>query len=95
MSDNEQADRHDADTAVHDTAIADQQTEEAEFHDAGYNETLPGQIEVTAGSVQHTQLLNAYPNATSYGPTHNVVVPEPEEPPVEIPPEDSPPEEGV
>jgi hypothetical protein len=58
-----------------------------EFVDAGYDDTLPGQVEVVAGSVQHTQLLNSYRNATSYGPDHNVVVPE-EEPPPDPPPEE-------
>lgn len=58
-----------------------------EFVDAGYDETLPGQVEVVAGSVQHTQLLNSYHNATSYGPDHNVVVPA-DEPPPDPPPED-------
>jgi hypothetical protein len=49
-------------------------SEEApEFHDAGYDETLPGQTEIIAGTVEHERLLNLYPNATSYGPDHNVV----------------------
>ena len=59
------------------------ETPEVEFMDAGYDETLPGQIEVVAGSVVHEQVLKSYPNATSYGPDHNVVVPEPEPPPEE------------
>jgi hypothetical protein len=85
--------------AVHREAAEAQVVEEPEFRDAGYDETLPGQVEVVAGSVEHTQLLNAYRNATSYGPEHNVVVPEPEvpeePPPEEPPPEEPPPEEPV
>jgi hypothetical protein len=43
------------------------------FADEGYDETQPGQIEVIAGTVEHEKLLQLYPNATSYGPDHNVV----------------------
>ena len=64
-----------------------QEAETAEALDAGYEETLPGQIEVVAGTVQHEQVLNSYKNATSYGPDHNVVVPEPPPPPPDPPPE--------
>lgn len=68
--------------------IEAREAEAAEFIDAGYEETMPGQAEVVAGTVQHEQLLNAYHNATSYGPDVNVVVPEPEAPPGPPPEED-------
>jgi hypothetical protein len=62
---------------------------EAEPQLEGYDETQPGQTEIVAGSVEHQQVLNAYPNATSYASDVNVIVaPEPE---VEQPP----PEGGV
>ena len=97
-ADMREAAREDA-IAAHKEAAEAQVVEEPEFHDVGYDETLPGQVEVVAGSVEHTQLLNSYRNATSYGPEHNVVVPEPEvpeePPPEEPPPEDPPPEEPV
>lgn len=80
--------RRDEDIAAHQAAVDAQAVEAVEFVDAGYDETLPGQEEVEAGSVEHVQLLNSYGNATSYAPTHNVVVP----PPPEEPP---PPEGGV
>ena len=51
------------------------------FKNAGEDETKPGQTEVEAGSVEHQQVLKAYPNATSYGPDVNVVLPPEEEPP--------------
>jgi hypothetical protein len=35
--------------------------------------------EIEAGSVQHEQVLKSFPNATSYGPDHNVVEPAPPE----------------
>ena len=54
----------------------------SEFKNAGEEETKPGQTEVEAGSVEHQQVLKAYPNATSYGPDVNVVLP-PEPPPPE------------
>jgi hypothetical protein len=47
----------------------------------GYDETLPGQAEVVAGSPEHERELKAFPNATSYGPDVNVVLPPEEEPP--------------
>ena len=56
--------------------------------DVGSAETQPGQTEVVAGTVEHQQVLNAYPNATSYAGDVNVVVP-PEEPPPEPPPPDT------
>ena len=80
--------RRDEDVAAHQAAVDAQAVEAEPFVDAGYDETLPGQEEVTAGSVEHVQLLNSFSNATSYAPTHNVVVP----PPPEEPP---PPEGGV
>jgi hypothetical protein len=52
----------------------------SEFKNAGEEETKPGQTEVEAGSVEHQQVLKAFPNATSYGPDVNVVLP-PEPPP--------------
>ncbi len=52
-----------------------------EFKNAGEEETKPGQTEVEAGSVEHQQVLKAFPNATSYGPDVNVVLPPPETPP--------------
>jgi len=52
-----------------------------EFKNAGEEETKPGQTEVEAGSVEHQQVLKAFPNATSYGPDVNVVLPPEEEPP--------------
>lgn len=70
--------------------IEAREAEAAEFIDAGYEETMPGQVEVVAGTVQHEQVLNSYHNATSYGPDVNVVVPEPvEEVLPDPPPEDS------
>ena len=54
-----------------------------EFHEEGYDETVPGQKEVQAGSVEHTQLLNSYHNATHYADAVNVVVPEAPPPDVE------------
>ena len=46
------------------------------FKNAGEEETKPGQTEVEAGSVEHQQVLKAYPNATSYGPDDvNIVLP--------------------
>jgi hypothetical protein len=50
----------------------------------GYDETLPGQEEIVAGTPEHVAVLNAYPNATSYGPDVNVIVP-PEPPPPDPP----------
>lgn len=47
--------------------------DESGFRNAGDDETLPGQHEVEAGSVEHQQLLKSYPNATSYAPDVNVV----------------------
>jgi hypothetical protein len=47
----------------------------------GYDETMPGQEEIVAGTPEHVAVLNAYPNATSYGPDVNVVVPPVEPPP--------------
>lgn len=48
--------------------------------DVGGEETQPGQTEVVAGTVEHQQVLNAYPNATSYAGDVNVVLPPVEEP---------------
>jgi hypothetical protein len=76
------------DVAAHKAAVDAQAVEAPEFHDAGYDETLPGQEEVIAGTVEHEKVLATFPNATSYGPDVNVVVPEPEPPP------DPPPENG-
>lgn len=42
--------------------------------DVGSAPTAPGQTEVIAGTVEHAKLLNLYPNASSYGPDHNVVM---------------------
>ena len=70
-------------------AMEAQENETPEFMDAGYEDTLPGQVEVVAGTVEHEKVLNTYHNATSYGPDVNVVVPAPEEePPPDPPPED-------
>ena len=74
---------------THKAAVEAQQTEEIEFLDAGYDETMPGQVEVEAGTVAHVQVLNTFPNATSYGPDVNVVVPPEPEPEPE--PEPDPP----
>jgi hypothetical protein len=41
--------------------------------DVGGAPTQPGQTEVVAGSVEHEKVLQAFPNATHYGPDHNVV----------------------
>ena len=49
--------------------------------DVGGEETQPGQTEVVAGTVEHQQVLKAYPNATSYAGDVNVVLPPEEEPP--------------
>jgi hypothetical protein len=58
----------------------DDQAEDKAFRDAGYDETQRGQTEVEAQTPEHERLLKAHPNATSYGPEVNVVVPlEPEE----------------
>lgn len=59
---------------------------EAEPQLEGYDETQPGQTEVVAGSVEHQQVLKAYPNATSYAGDVNVVLPPEEEPPPPDPP---------
>lgn len=71
--------------------IDEQQDEQGNFNfkDAGEDETLPGQQEIVAGSVEHQQTLNSYPTATHYGPDVNVKAqePEPVEPPPEPPPE--------
>jgi hypothetical protein len=61
---------------------------EVKTTDVGSAETQPGQTEVQAGSVEHQQVLSSFPNATSYGPDVNVVVP-PEEPPPDPPPPDT------
>lgn len=53
----------------------------------GEAETQPGQVEVVAGTVEHVQVLQSYPNASSYGPDVNVVLPPVEPPP---PPPDPP-----
>jgi hypothetical protein len=73
---------------------APEAVQESAFKEAGYDETQPGQQEVVAGTVEHEQLLKSFPNATSYAPDVNVVVPlEPEEPPINEtdppPPEDT------
>lgn len=74
---------------THKAAVEAQTVEAIEFEDAGYEETLPGQVEVEAGTVEHVQVLNTFANATSYGPDVNVVVPPPpEEPPPDPPVED-------
>jgi hypothetical protein len=62
---------------------------EAEPQVEGYDVTEPGQTEIVAGSVEHQQVLNAYPNATSYASDVNVIIPPDPEP--EVPP----PEGGV
>jgi hypothetical protein len=54
--------------------------------DVGGAPTAPGQTEVVAGTVEHQQVLNAYPNATSYAGDVNVVLPPEEEPPPDPPP---------
>ena len=51
----------------------EQQADVPEFKDAGYEETLPGQVEVVAGTPEHERVLSSYANATSYGPDVNVV----------------------
>jgi hypothetical protein len=66
---------HKEELAAREAAVKE---EEVEFRDAGYDETLPGQTEVVVGTPEHERLLNSYPNATSYGPDYNVVIPEPE-----------------
>jgi hypothetical protein len=86
----ERAAARDSAVAEHKAAVEAQATEAPEFMDAGYEDTLPGQVEVVAGTVEHVQVLNSFANATSYGPDVNVVVPAPEEPPVEPPPEEPP-----
>ena len=55
--------------------------------DVGEAETLPGQTEVVAGTPEHDRVLTSYPNATSYGPDVNVVLPPEEPPPPEVLPE--------
>ena len=55
--------------------------------DVGDAETLPGQTEVVAGTPEHDRVLTSYPNATSYGPDVNVVLPPEEPPPPEVLPE--------
>jgi hypothetical protein len=65
---------------VSDTENNDDQVEDRAFRDAGYEETQQGQTEVEAQTPEHERLLKVHPNATSYGPEVNVVVPlEPEE----------------
>jgi hypothetical protein len=81
---NDRAARRDADIAAHKAAVDAQAVEAEPFIDAGYEETLPGQVEIEAGTVEHVQVLNTFANATSYGPDVNVVVP-PEEPPPDPP----------
>ena len=75
--------------AAHKEAVEAQQTEEVEFHDAGYDETIPGQTEIVSGTPEHERELKAFPNASSYGPHVNVIAAEPvepeEEPPVQEP----------
>lgn len=73
--------RRDAAIEAH-RAAADAQVAEAPVVEpvmVGYDETLPHQEEVPAGSAEHVQLLNSYPNASSYGPDVNVVI-------VDVPP---------
>jgi hypothetical protein len=58
-------------------------TTEPKPTDVGSATTAPGQTEVVAGTVEHSQVLSSFPNASSYGPDVNVIVPpsqEPEEP---------------
>lgn len=43
--------------------------------DVGGAPTAPGQTEVVAGTVEHQQLLKSFPNATSYAPDVNVILP--------------------
>jgi hypothetical protein len=57
--------------------------------DVGGEPTLPGQTEVVAGTPEHEALLNAYPNATSYAPDVNVVLP------ADVPPEEPMAEEAA
>lgn len=73
--------RREADVEAHRAAVDAQiaATPEVEPVMVGYDETLPHQEEVPAGSVAHVQLLSSYPNASSYGPDVNVVI-------VDIPP---------
>jgi hypothetical protein len=42
--------------------------------------TQPGQREVVSGSPEHVTLLQAHPNATTYGPDVNVVPAPPPQP---------------
>ena len=72
--------REAADVAAHKDALEQQQAAqeeaaEAEQTNVGYDETQPHQEEVVAGSPEHTAILNANPNASSYGPEVNVVLP--------------------
>jgi len=46
----------------------------------GEEETKPGQKEIVAGSPEHEALLKANPNASSYAPEVNVVLPPEPEP---------------
>jgi hypothetical protein len=62
-------------------AAMEAEIEAPDFHDEGYDETLPGQEEIVAGTVEHAKVLSAYHNASSYGPDVNVVIPEPAEEP--------------
>jgi len=48
--------------------------------DVGTAETQPGQTEVVAGTPEHEALLKANPNASSYAPEVNVVLPPEPEP---------------
>ena len=62
----------------------------------GEEVTQPGQVEVVAGTVEHVQVLNAYPTASSYGPDVNVVLPPVEQPhPQRDPPADDATTTGV
>jgi len=90
--------QREADEAAHKVALevaAKQAEAEAEQqHGAGYDDTLPGQTEIVAGSPEHEALLRANPNASSYGPEVNVVVaPVPVEPEPEPEPEAQPEED--
>jgi hypothetical protein len=81
MSDDERAARR---AALREEAIAaHREAIEAsiaapEVHDVGYDETLPGQVEVVAGSVEHEKLLQPL-NVSHYADVHNVVIPDPPE----------------
>lgn len=79
--------QREADVAAHQEAVdavKAQQEDAPAPTDAGYDETQPHQTEIVAGTPEHQQELNKYPNASSYSPDVNVVAPPPPPSPEEV-----------